>query len=77
VLVQYVNNWREVMPLQNYITAVLALGMIEMATWYFDYVNFNNTVRVDSLTRGSIHSHAGRSTHTRADPHCRGSARTT
>lgn len=40
---QYVRNWREVMPLQNYITAVIALGMIEMATWYFDYVNFNNT----------------------------------
>lgn len=32
-MLQYVNNWRDIMPLQNYITAVLALGMIEMATW--------------------------------------------
>lgn len=27
--------------LQNCITAVIALCMLEMATWYFDFVNFN------------------------------------
>mmetsp|Transcript_1135 Transcript_1135/g.2014 ORF Transcript_1135/g.2014 Transcript_1135/m.2014 type:complete len:521 (-) Transcript_1135:1470-3032(-) len=41
--VQYFRKWRDVMPLQNCITAVVALGMIEMSTWYFDYVNFNST----------------------------------
>ena len=29
--------------MQHWITAVVALGMMEMSTWYFDYVNFNAT----------------------------------
>eukprot|EP00479_Gromia_sphaerica_P001061 TRINITY_DN11226_c0_g1_i1.p1 TRINITY_DN11226_c0_g1~~TRINITY_DN11226_c0_g1_i1.p1 ORF type:complete len:136 (+),score=4.41 TRINITY_DN11226_c0_g1_i1:154-561(+) len=33
--------WKELLQLQNCITAVLALCMIEMGTWYFDYFNFN------------------------------------
>ncbi|CAM6101629.1 unnamed protein product [Calypogeia fissa] len=41
--VQYVRYWKEILQLQNCITAVIALGMCEMATWYFDYVNFNAT----------------------------------
>jgi len=35
--------FREVFALQNYIALVLSLCMIEMATWYFDYHNLNNT----------------------------------
>mmetsp|Transcript_63656 Transcript_63656/g.201285 ORF Transcript_63656/g.201285 Transcript_63656/m.201285 type:complete len:304 (+) Transcript_63656:851-1762(+) len=41
--VAYCRFWREILPLQNFITLVMALGMIEMSTWYFDYVNFNAT----------------------------------
>jgi len=33
----------EVYALQNYITGVLTIVMIETATWYFDYRHFNNT----------------------------------
>ena len=39
----FIANWRSVMQLQYCITVVVALGMIEMSTWYFDYVNFNST----------------------------------
>lgn len=35
--------FKEVFALQNYIALVLALCMIEMATWYFDYHNLNTT----------------------------------
>ncbi|GJP47566.1 hypothetical protein CLOM_g6750 [Closterium sp. NIES-68] len=38
---QYARFWRDILQLQNCITAVIALSMLEMATWYFDYVNFN------------------------------------
>ncbi|KAL3679855.1 hypothetical protein R1sor_022811 [Riccia sorocarpa] len=41
--VQYVRYWRDILQLQNCITAVIALGMCEMALWYFDYNNFNST----------------------------------
>ncbi|RWW10851.1 hypothetical protein GW17_00025591, partial [Ensete ventricosum] len=40
---QYVRFWREVLPLQNCITFVIALGMLEMAFWYFEYAEFNDT----------------------------------
>ncbi|KAL2613211.1 hypothetical protein R1flu_024903 [Riccia fluitans] len=41
--VQYVRYWKDILQLQNCITAVIALGMCEMALWYFDYNNFNLT----------------------------------
>lgn len=40
---QYARFWREVLPLQNCITAVIALGMFEMALWYLEYAEFNKT----------------------------------
>ncbi|KAJ8756152.1 hypothetical protein K2173_024699 [Erythroxylum novogranatense] len=40
---QYARNWKEVFPLQNCITMVITLGMFEMALWYFDYAEFNET----------------------------------
>ncbi|KAJ6805065.1 transmembrane protein 87A [Iris pallida] len=40
---QYARFWKEVLPLQNCITLVIALGMFEMTLWYFDYVEFNKT----------------------------------
>ncbi|KAG6491277.1 transmembrane protein 87A-like [Zingiber officinale] len=40
---QYVRFWREVLPLQNCITLVITLGMFEMAWWYFEYAEFNET----------------------------------
>ncbi|XP_072987765.1 uncharacterized protein [Typha latifolia] len=40
---QYARFWREVLPLQNCITIVITLGMFEMALWYFDYAEFNET----------------------------------
>lgn len=40
---QYMRFWRDILQLQNCITLVVFLGMCEMATWYFDYVNFNMT----------------------------------
>lgn len=48
---QYAKFWREVLPLQNCITLVIALGMFEMTLWYFDYVEFNKTgVRPRGIT---------------------------
>ena len=41
--VLYAMNWREVLAIQNCVTVVVALGMVEMATWYYDYTNFNAT----------------------------------
>jgi len=41
--VAYVAHWKELLELQNCITAVVALGMCETAVWYFDYANFNAT----------------------------------
>lgn len=40
---QYARFWKEVMPLQNCITLVITLGMFEVALWYFDYAEFNET----------------------------------
>ncbi|KAF7814011.1 transmembrane protein 87A [Senna tora] len=40
---QYARFWREVIPLQNCITIVITLGMLEMTLWYFDYAEFNET----------------------------------
>nr|XP_010937314.1 transmembrane protein 87B [Elaeis guineensis] len=48
---QYAKFWREVMPLQNCITLVIALGMLEMALWYFEYAEFNETgIRPKGIT---------------------------
>lgn len=48
---QYAKFWREVMPLQNCITLVIALGMLEMTLWYFEYAEFNETgVRPKGIT---------------------------
>lgn len=33
--------WKELMHVQNCITGVLALLLIEMATWYFHYLHLN------------------------------------
>jgi hypothetical protein len=48
---QYMKSWREVLPLQNCITLVITLGMFEMALWYFEYAEFNETgVRPKGIT---------------------------
>ncbi|KAJ6947144.1 hypothetical protein NC651_001746 [Populus alba x Populus x berolinensis] len=48
---QYARFWREVFPLQNCITLVITLGMFEMAFWYFDYAEFNETgIRPTGIT---------------------------
>ncbi|KAG6510864.1 hypothetical protein ZIOFF_028909 [Zingiber officinale] len=48
---QYARFWTEVMPLQNCITLVIALGMIEMALWYSEYAEFNETgIRTKGIT---------------------------
>lgn len=63
---QYARNWREVFPLQNCITLVIALGMCEMAFWYFDYAEFNKTgerptgITIFAVTFGSIRRTAAR-----------------
>lgn len=57
---QYARFWREVLPLQNCITLVITLGMFEMALWYFDYAEFNETgirpvgITVWAVTFGTI-----------------------
>ncbi|MQL73670.1 hypothetical protein Taro_006032, partial [Colocasia esculenta] len=48
---QYARFWREVLPLQNSITLVIALGMFETTMWYFEYAEFNKTgVRPTGIT---------------------------
>uniref|UniRef100_A0ACD5X6R8 Uncharacterized protein n=1 Tax=Avena sativa TaxID=4498 RepID=A0ACD5X6R8_AVESA len=48
---QYVRFWRDIMPIQNWITLVIALGLFEMTLWYFEYLNFNNSgVRPAGIT---------------------------
>ncbi|PON43596.1 Lung seven transmembrane receptor-like [Parasponia andersonii] len=48
---QYARFWREVLPLQNCITLVITLGMLEMTLWYFDYAEFNeNGIRPTGIT---------------------------
>ncbi|XP_042514704.1 transmembrane protein 87B [Macadamia integrifolia] len=40
---QFMRFWRDIIQLHYHITAVIALGMCEMALWYFEYANFNVT----------------------------------
>lgn len=40
---RFVQFWKDIIQLHYHITAVIALGMCEMAVWYFEYVNFNST----------------------------------
>lgn len=42
---QYVRFGNDILQLQNCITAVISLGMLEMTLWYFEYANFNATGR--------------------------------
>jgi len=35
-------HWKELLAVQNYITFVLAMCMLEMATWYGDYLTLNS-----------------------------------
>ncbi|KAJ4717754.1 Transmembrane protein like [Melia azedarach] len=52
---QYARFWREVLPLQNCITLVITLGMFEMALWYFEYAEFNETgVRPVGITAWAV-----------------------
>jgi hypothetical protein len=52
---QYARFWREVFPLQNCITLVITLGMFEMAFWYFDYAEFNETgIRPTGITLWAV-----------------------
>ncbi|KAL3524067.1 hypothetical protein ACH5RR_016901 [Cinchona calisaya] len=38
---RFVQYWKDVIQLHYHITAVIGLGMCEMALWYFEYSNFN------------------------------------
>lgn len=38
---QYIRYWKDILALQNYLTAIIALGMFEVTLWYFEYANFN------------------------------------
>lgn len=40
---QYVRHWNDVLLLQHCITSVIALGLLEMTFWYFDYAYFNSS----------------------------------
>ncbi|KAK9734441.1 hypothetical protein RND81_04G139900 [Saponaria officinalis] len=57
---QYARFWKEVLPVQNCITLVITLGMLEMALWYFDFAEFNETgvrpigITVWAVTFGTI-----------------------
>ncbi|XP_044496306.1 transmembrane protein 87A-like [Mangifera indica] len=57
---QYARFWREVFTLQNCITLVITLGMFEMALWYFEYAEFNETgirpmgITVWAVTFGTV-----------------------
>ncbi|GLU14864.1 hypothetical protein SLE2022_314070 [Rubroshorea leprosula] len=42
---RFVQFWKDVIQLHYHITVVIALGMCEMAVWYFEYANFNSTGR--------------------------------
>ncbi|CAH9134716.1 unnamed protein product [Cuscuta epithymum] len=41
--VKFVQYWKDVIQLHSHITVVIALGMVEMALWYFEYTNLNST----------------------------------
>ncbi|KAG6549607.1 hypothetical protein Mapa_008585 [Marchantia paleacea] len=57
---QYLRFWKDILQLQNCITVVIALGMVEMAMWYFEYVNFNTTglrpmgITIWAVTLGAV-----------------------
>lgn len=40
---RFVKFWKDIIHLHYQISAVIALGMCEMALWYFEYANFNST----------------------------------
>ncbi|XLR53091.1 hypothetical protein S83_003763 [Arachis hypogaea] len=40
---RFVQLWKDIIHLHYHITAVIALGMCEMAVWYFEYANLNAT----------------------------------
>lgn len=40
---RFVQFWKDIIQLHYHITVVIALGMCEMAIWYFEYANFNST----------------------------------
>lgn len=40
---RFVQHWKDIIQLHYQITAVISLGMCEMALWYFEYSNFNAT----------------------------------
>lgn len=40
---RFVQYWKDIIQLHYHITAVIGLGMCEMAFWYFEYANFNAT----------------------------------
>ena len=40
---QYIRFWRDILPIQNWITLVIALGLFAMTLWYFEYLNFNSS----------------------------------
>ncbi|KAK4403463.1 Transmembrane protein 87B [Sesamum angolense] len=40
---RFVQHWKDIIKLHYQITAVIGLGMCEMALWYFEYANFNAT----------------------------------
>ncbi|KAK9284098.1 hypothetical protein L1049_012358 [Liquidambar formosana] len=40
---RFVQYWKDIIQLHYHITAVIGLGMCEMAFWYFEYANFNST----------------------------------
>ncbi|KAL4620683.1 hypothetical protein ACB092_06G173100 [Castanea dentata] len=41
--IRFVRYWKNVIQLHYHITAVIGLGMCEIALWYFEYANFNST----------------------------------
>ncbi|XP_023514848.1 transmembrane protein 87B-like isoform X1 [Cucurbita pepo subsp. pepo] len=52
---QYARFWKEVFPLQNCITVVITLGMFEMAMWYFEFAEFNQTgIRPTGITMWAV-----------------------
>lgn len=40
---RFLKFWKDIIQLHYHITAVIALGMCEMALWYFEYANLNAT----------------------------------
>ncbi|KAM1253602.1 uncharacterized protein LOC126629566 [Malus sylvestris] len=40
---RFLQYWKDIIQLHYHISAVIGLGMCEMALWYFEYANFNST----------------------------------